>query len=241
MIETSKILIVEDDLDFFTSLDNSFRRLDISSHVSLENCADMSTAKTLITENQYIAYIIDGYLPDGNGLDLIDWMLTTVDKDSHVAFISSGFRDKESYQRLQQQLGIHCIIHKPLTEKDKDDLFNFCIEIDVPEELVDEPEFMIELKAKYRDSLPRKFDELEMLIKGVSMEASPENLNLLKVALHKISGSAGSYGFSDAGTICRKAENAIIAIIDSGKAPDLKWREAMESTFIQELKIAFQQ
>ncbi|MEI8366195.1 MAG: Hpt domain-containing protein [Parachlamydiaceae bacterium] len=58
--------------------------------------------------------------------------------------------------------------------------------------------------AEYRASIPQKLELLETLIKEVKTAGSEEKMKELRLQVHKISGSAGMYGYTKAGEICKE-------------------------------------
>jgi two-component system response regulator PilR (NtrC family) len=63
-------LIVDDEPDIRELLRITLERMDIAA----ETCGDTATAKRLLAEGEFQLCLTDMRLPDGNGLDLVDWM-----------------------------------------------------------------------------------------------------------------------------------------------------------------------
>lgn len=62
------------------------------------------------------------------------------------------------------------------------------------------------LLKKYAETLPIKLAELEILIEKALKNPSKETFEPLKFEVHKLSGSAGSYGYVKAGNNCKELE-----------------------------------
>lgn len=59
--------------------------------------------------------VLDGLLPDGNGIEFLEWLLPRVDENRpHVVFASAVFRKFEHYARLRA-VGVDRIVGKPCT------------------------------------------------------------------------------------------------------------------------------
>ena len=71
-----------------------------------------SVATQMIADLQPNAVVVDGLLPDTNG---IDWIrkLRQSGSDLPIVFVSAFFRDLGSYKQLTQELGVARVIYKP--------------------------------------------------------------------------------------------------------------------------------
>lgn len=63
-------LIVDDEPDIRELLGITLERMDIAA----QSCGDVASAKKLLAERDFQLCLTDMRLPDGNGLDLVDWM-----------------------------------------------------------------------------------------------------------------------------------------------------------------------
>ena len=86
------------------------------------------------------------------------------------------------------------------------------------------PEEWQRLQEQYRNTIPQKLSELKQLILAVQKSPTLETLGALRISVHKLAGSAGTYGFADVSAICKKMELEILATIDRIplSSPDLK-------------------
>jgi len=82
------------------------------------------------------------------------------------------------------------------------------MEEEIPEELLEE----------YRKTIPEKLASLKQLIDLVVEEASEEHLKDLRMAVHKLAGNSGMYGYMKVSDICRKFEKEVIKSIEE-KSP----------------------
>jgi len=66
-----------------------------------------------------------------------------------------------------------------------------------------------DLMRKYRESIPSKLEQIARLIDEYEHSPSKENLAALKLAVHKLAGSAGTYGYPEASRLCKNLESQI--------------------------------
>ncbi len=59
------------------------------------------------------------------------------------------------------------------------------------------------LYEAYLYSIPKKIEELQCVLQAAACESGTEKIQELRNAVHKLSGSAGTYGFVQAGEACR--------------------------------------
>lgn len=65
-------------------------------------------------------------------------------------------------------------------------------------------ELMVRLRREYLDEIPRRLEELSDAITAWSNAQTPPIP--LTTLFHRLSGSAGAYGFSEVSRICRETE-----------------------------------
>ena len=64
------VLLVDDEEDLCTLMQMTLARMGIQTHVAYR----LAKAKQLLAEHQYDACLTDLNLPDGNGLQLVEWI-----------------------------------------------------------------------------------------------------------------------------------------------------------------------
>ena len=94
-----------------------------------------------------------------------------------------------------------------------------------------------ELKLVYDRTINDKIKLLTDLTQ--SAQQNPENLKELKAEIHKISGSAGSFGYASVSVICKKKETEIGEKMASGNYKDVQWLSSLDE-FIKKVKKGFQ-
>ena len=100
-------LVIDDEPDICELLTLTLARMDIAS----ESAADVGTAKALLGEKQFDLCLTDMRLPDGDGLELVEWMQINA-PDVPVAVITAHGNVETAVQALK--LGAFDFISKPL-------------------------------------------------------------------------------------------------------------------------------
>jgi diguanylate cyclase (GGDEF)-like protein len=210
-----KVLVLDDD--------EQFRRL---LREALEACGlDVVEAKKargatgVLAKNRPDLAIVDGLLPDESGIDWITRLRAKGDS-LPIVFVSSFWRDLDSYKKLTQELGVALVMHKPL------DVARLANRIEVlllgrpprsskPDVTAASPP--PELAASYRAQLPGRLDTLAAALERV--RSSPDDRDtrtaLRKIA-HELRGTAGSFGYHDVSDVAGRIEDALV----SGRTPD---------------------
>ncbi|MEI6414573.1 MAG: Hpt domain-containing protein, partial [Pseudomonadota bacterium] len=66
------------------------------------------------------------------------------------------------------------------------------------------------LRARYGDSLPSKIEEIQSLWAAYQSGISAETLQAFHMAVHRLRGSSGSYGYMDIHAAATKLEELLI-------------------------------
>lgn len=59
------------------------------------------------------------------------------------------------------------------------------------------------LVTEYRSTIPEKIAHIEQLIGDLKTKVSQETVTTLRMAVHKLAGSSGTYGFERCSRLCR--------------------------------------
>jgi two-component system response regulator PilR (NtrC family) len=116
-------LIIDDEPDICELLTLTLARMDIES----EAAADIGAAKTLLGKKQFDLCLTDMRLPDGDGLELVDWMQTHA-PDVPVAVITAHGNVETAVQALK--LGAFDFISKPLDLNNLRDIVENALRVD---------------------------------------------------------------------------------------------------------------
>lgn len=229
-----RFLCVDDDTDFQAYLLASAAPFNLS----LDICGTLKEACEKLHSATYDGYVIDLNLPDGSGFALVQEIRETISKQVSVAVISGAYRDEDSFRVLKEKYGINYVLDKPIYPQQISNLFaELCR---TPQEVSAKPDDKLqELRRSYEKTICNKIDLLSSLIKSAQNDPTTASLTELKNALHKIAGSAGSYGFNDVTIICKNMEGQLKSKIDSGAVVDKLWLDELDP-FLNSVKYHFQ-
>jgi diguanylate cyclase (GGDEF)-like protein len=166
--------------------------------------------------------IVDGLLPDGDGIQWIT-QLRERDREVKIVFLSAFWRDVPTFQRLTRELGVGLVLHKPIVpeafaEQIARQLGQFQrgAPPEPPSWPADDP--LSALRSEFRSALPERLAGVhEALRAAQGGAASP--IRTARALAHKLRGTAGSFGFVEAGAVCGRVEDALAKLIDTDTAP----------------------
>lgn len=236
------ILCVDDDKDFCRFIE----KLGVSIGVKVEKAFLIDEAKDKIdsaSEGYYQAYVIDGHLPDGSGFDLIAWMREEKGIGAPIGFLSRIYQDALSFRNLKEIYSVEYVLDKPLErEAVRQFLIRLCHKETVRNSKLEIQDIELEeLKINYDKTILDKVERVERLILNVQKEPSESNLQQLNEEIHKISGSAGSYGYPEVSLLCREMEKKLLKQINALNAGefDMDWLASLDE-FFTKFKYHFQ-
>lgn len=238
---SNRILCVDDDRDFCDFIE----KLGDSLGIYIDRVYSIQQAKQKIEKNQtYNAYIIDGHFSDGSGFELISWIREKKRIDVPIGFLSRIFQDAASFRLLKEGFEVDYVLDKPITPEVGCELLKqLCKQqlLASGSHNVALEKYLEDLKKKYQKTIPDKVESLQRLILSFQKNPSKETLNELKREVHKIAGSAGSYGYPVVSALCREIELELIkreSLIEKG---DLKtdWAVCLDEFFTR-FKLYFQ-
>jgi len=199
------ILILDDDA--------FFRRTAAASLAHRHQVVEVSRCKEAdqrLQARPFDLLIVDGLLPDGDGLQ---WIGTFRKRDAvtPVLFVSAFRKDDGETQKLK--LPNLTVLHKPVLPADlmakvENALRSTGSAVPLPKAALAELEL---LKAEYGRDLPGK-------VQGVRSAAAELRRNpgsavlrgIARLRAHTIAGGAGSFGFDQVGDACAAIEQAIL-------------------------------
>jgi len=120
-------LVIDDEPDICELLTLTLARMDIAS----EAAADIGTAKALLAEKRFDLCLTDMRLPDGDGLELVEWMQTHA-PDVPVAVITAHGNVETAVQALK--LGAFDFISKPLDLNNLRNIVESALRVDAASE-----------------------------------------------------------------------------------------------------------
>ncbi len=229
-----RVLLVDDDPDF----------RDFVKAVAQENalellCAqDLQSGRAAASQHEIRGFLIDGYLPDGSGIELGASLRARHGDRVVLGFISAGYARAEDFRYLTEECGFDYVLSKPVAKSQLLDFFRAVAPGPIDDDDDDEA-FMADLKEQYRNSICTKLHDLEGLLSSLRDQLDPESLKALGDKVHRIAGSAGSYGFDAVSELCRQLDEDIRGLRAANALPDAVWLDRLPS-FFRAVKHAFQ-
>ena len=207
------VLLLEDD--------RSFRQLVIpllrARGLAVVEAARASDATRLLASSPELAkgpdlIVVDGLLPDGNGADWLRSLPPQV-RARPTVFVSAFWKSLKDHRTLQQELGVALIVHKPVSPESLveqiDRLLGQADQPGLPPEVARE---MAKLKAEYARELAGKLEELRRAVRLARQAPGDARARHEARSLaHRLSGTAGSYGFPDESDAAGLVESHAIA------------------------------
>lgn len=236
-----KVLCVDDDPEFCLYIE----RLATLLQLELDKAYSVAEAKQKIEENSdYKAFLIDGYLPDGSGFELVSWIREEKELGIPIGFLSHVYQDAASFRLLKESLHVNYVVEKPILPDEVHLLLVKLCGLETESALIEEPipdKVLAELRESYRKSIYDKIERIEKLILAVQKDTKGENLLALKKEVHKIAGSSGSHGYLAVSKLCRNLELELdqqIILEKEGKV-DAEWALNLDH-FFTKIKSNFQ-
>ncbi len=234
-----RILCLDDDRSFCQFIN----RLSHSLGIQLDEAYSIEEAKRA-TENypNYQAFIVDGHLPDGSGFQFVAWLREKKKLNAPVGFISRIYQDSKSFRILKEGLKVDYVLEKPIRPTEVQQLLMQLCQIKSQLPSSEPLEAILEdLKVSYEKTISDKVERLEKLILAVQKDPDIDNLQALKNEVHKIAGSAGTYGYIAVSDLCKKLEMDLIEQIELAKQGHLnhQWLFSLDEFFTQ-IKLHFQ-
>ncbi len=108
-VKRPSVVVIEDDRSTRFVLSQLLREAGYRVH----EASRLSEARALMSLSPDLV-VVDGLLPDGTGVEFIHEL-----RAQHhlvpVIFLSSFFRDFQSFKQLRQAMAVHSVLHKPVT------------------------------------------------------------------------------------------------------------------------------
>lgn len=238
-----KILCIDDDKSFCLFL----QQLAYSLSIQLDTVYSIQEAKKAIEKDtEYKAFIIDGHLPDGSGFELVAWIREKKEITLPIVFISRIYQDAASFRILKESLKVNYVLEKPIRSAEVHQLLiQICHLVACSKAIMSEPSFseelLTDLKISYQKTIVDKIERLEKMILDVQRNPRVENLQILRDEVHRIAGSAGSYGYMAVSDLCKSLEIDLMKQVDLAKLGqfNLQWLASLDDFFTQ-IKLHFQ-
>ena len=239
------VLLLDDDAQFRASVTPALEALGMRVLTATKG----SIARTLVEDDEPSLLVVDGLLPDTNGIAWIE-ELRRDGFDTPIVFVSAFYRDLPTFRHLTQVLDVKKVYHKPVTvdrfaralasvvasqpprarvpspvPKDSGD--DSVEEVVYPEQAAEASADPDEARESYVSRLPVVADKLTGAVRRVHSEATRTSLvsEALRQA-HALHGSASQHGFSDVSDAAARIEGELRQLQESGR---LDWSAMFES------------
>ncbi|MCH9613809.1 MAG: Regulator of RpoS [Chlamydiia bacterium] len=244
-LDQGTLLLLDDDSEFCADV----QKVAEAENISLQVVGTVSEAKAIIEIDTFVGFLVDHTLPDGEGVDFISYLRKNEQYlEVPVALVTAHRLESPLFQKMRSELSIKFAFEKPLeVEELKQLLLNLAEkqesvkQVDALIEDLEGDDFLEDLKKEYEASIPEKISGVKDLIEKIVKEFSSENIETLKKELHKIAGSAGSYGHMEVSRFCKKMETSLeedLKNIEQYK-DNQDWIESLWF-FFNNMKIAFE-
>lgn len=207
------LLFLEDDKDLQALVTTYLRE----RGVRVEAARTADEARALLAHLRVDAAVVDGLLPGMMGADFIRELRRTHPK-LPILFASAFWKDLKSHALLTKELGVTRILHKPYQPRELlvwvEQVLAMKPPPPPPEALEPEAEgddiaaSIAALNAQYGERLREKVAQVETLL-GRARAGSPEALEEAYGVVHKLHGTAGSYGYAGVSTAAARLESLL--------------------------------
>lgn len=96
------------------------------------------------------------------------------------------------------------------------------------------------LQAEYKQSIPHKLALLTHTLHALHQAITQEQLQELRMLVHKMAGSAGTFGYPEASTLCSACDQRLQALLEQYPAcqESLDWLRELDH-FLKQLYKSF--
>lgn len=170
--------------------------------------------------------VVDGLLPDMDGATWLS-RLPAEHRRIPVVFVSAFFRTFKDYERITRSLGAQLVLRKPIAAEVLADQVLGLLDRTEPEAKAQaatadasaQSAAFAALAADYLKELPGKLDELTRALAAArDGGCGPAALREARTLAHRLSGTAGAYGFPAAGEAAARVEDHLVAALEGGAA-----------------------
>lgn len=231
-----RILLIDEDRDFI----EYFKEICKELKIDLEQSSKIAEAKSKLAHSSFDSLIVEKQVSDGSGKELAQWIRASANQIPIVFLCSPHYPVKEM-RSLKQEISNCYIVDKPLFKKDALLLINELLEKNTDSLKTIQSKIPPEMQEMYRKTICDKLEQIETLIKKTQVTRSQEDAAQLRQCVHKIAGSAGSYGYDRAGLLCRGVDVELAKLLGPSCPLQLD-SEYLKSLndFFRTLKLYFQ-
>lgn len=189
-----------DDLGFFKQL------LDAAQphNIQLEQSPSIAETQEKIKATLFDAYLITEKLPDGPGLELIEW-IRQKNPSAVILFFTQQKLDAKTFKKYKTELNINYVFERPIKNAELNVLFEYLIQSS-SSGFTAKNTNISKLVIKYQQEIYLVIDQIEQRIAEVRLNPCQTTLSNLRIAIHNIAGSAAMFGYAKVTTLCKAFE-----------------------------------
>lgn len=205
--------------------------------LSLDNCGTVQEGYRKIRTSIYDVYIIQMSDIDKTIIDLLREIKRRKEEKGTLVLILGP--EVYFHDELEDNGLIDFVLHKPISPQQIDRLISdICKKCSVTlgSSVLTK---MQELKQKYENTIYDKIELLTTLCIAVQKNPNKSTLSDLKTEVHKIAGSAGSYGYTAVSALCKELDAQISEKVQRNIPVDNLWLSSLDE-FLKKVKKGFQ-
>lgn len=220
-----RFLLVDDSLDFGLLL----KRYAQSHQILIDQVFSCEEAKKRLSLIAYKGVIVDRYLSDSKGNELLSWMLENGFDHLLTLFISAAQFELDEYLSLRRELQVDFIINKPLNKENLTLLFDYIKANKFKKKRLDKE------SEKIEEALIEHVLQLDELLHHAMIAKMVTPLDRLKSKLQHLASFASYAGYQRVADLCLEFDTFLADIVALSTASQEKCY-----TFLREIKIACQ-
>jgi DNA-binding response OmpR family regulator/HPt (histidine-containing phosphotransfer) domain-containing protein len=206
-----------------------------SLNPDIEISRTFSLAKEKISQTNFDVYLFEIQSFNSEVDAIIQDIRKKEGKKAVIVLITNKSHKDALLAELKDRSTVDFVLEKPLTEKQVEEVLQkLIIKEPSPKEVLS-PGLQV-LKNKYDQTIETKLRLLSDL--QVQSLTNPEAIKDFKIEIHKISGTAGSFGYDLASQHAKAMESEINKKLEDGSYKDVEWLNQIPD-FIQKLKNDF--
>jgi diguanylate cyclase (GGDEF)-like protein len=217
------ILFLEDDEDLQSLVSTYFEE----RGYRVKSARTAAEARQVLERVPVDAAIVDGQLPGVTGAGFIQEVRKT-QLTLPILFASAFWRDLKSHELLTKQLGVARILHKPYLPQELlvwvEQVFASHAAPAREEAAGEQATTLAELSAGYGARLQEKQREVAAAVER-ARQAGKGALEEALTLVHKLHGTAGSYGFAQVSAAAASLEERLRQVRDGGG----NWEEVLSA------------
>lgn len=233
----SQILYIDNTLES----QQIFKQICQTLSIPLDIANTIEEAKQKIQQKRYDAYIVNEIHP--SALELIEFIRKEKPEAKIAFFNQPKDFSATNYQQLKENYHINYVLSTPLREEEVEALIRQLAGLEETTTASIVEKIPQNLKNAYNQSIYNKLARIEQLVAAVLDQPNQETLTALKQDVHKIAGSAASYGYAKVSDLCRLWESKIAEQLEpsQNQTPPTKEDNLYHRQFARALQIYFQQ